>query len=75
VDALSGQLRLYRLRHSVRAGITGWAQINYRYGASVEDAQHKLEYDLYYLKHFSVLRDISIIVQTLRVLVFAQGGR
>ena len=75
VDDLSRQIRLYHLRHSVKAGLTGWAQINYHYGASVDDALHKLEYDLYYLKHFSVLRDIAIMLQTLRILLFAKGGR
>jgi sugar transferase (PEP-CTERM system associated) len=75
VDDLSTRIWLYHLRHSVKAGLTGWAQINYPYGASVEDAKHKLEYDLYYLKHFSVLRDIAIMLQTLRVLLFAKGGR
>jgi sugar transferase (PEP-CTERM system associated) len=75
VEQLSDQIRLYHLRHCVKAGVTGWAQINYQYGASVEDAERKLEYDLFYLKHFSVLRDISIMLQTFRVLVFAQGSR
>lgn len=75
VDQLSEQIRLYHLRHCVKAGVTGWAQINYPYGASVEDSERKLEYDLYYLKHFSVLRDLSIMLQTFRVLVFAQGSR
>lgn len=75
VEQLSDQIRLYHLRHSVKAGVTGWAQINYPYGASVEDAERKLEYDLYYLKNFSVLRDLSIMLQTFRVLVFAQGSR
>jgi sugar transferase (PEP-CTERM system associated) len=75
VEQLSEQIRLYHLRHSVKAGVTGWAQINYPYGASVEDSMRKLEYDLFYLKHFSVLRDLSIMLQTFRVLVFAQGSR
>ncbi|MDE2181823.1 MAG: TIGR03013 family PEP-CTERM/XrtA system glycosyltransferase [Alphaproteobacteria bacterium] len=75
VKELSAKIRLYHLRHSVKAGITGWAQINYPYGASVEDAERKLEFDLFYLKHFSVLRDLAIMLQTFRVLVFAQGGR
>jgi sugar transferase (PEP-CTERM system associated) len=75
VDHLSKRIRLYHLRHSVKAGVTGWAQINYDYGASVEDAVRKLEYDLYYLKHFSVLRDIVIMLQTVRILLFAKGGR
>lgn len=75
VQELSQKIRLYHLRHSMKAGVTGWAQINYPYGASVEDAERKLEFDLFYLKHFSVLRDLSIMLQTFRVLVFAQGGR
>jgi sugar transferase (PEP-CTERM system associated) len=75
VEELSENIRLYHLRHSVKAGVTGWAQINCPYGASEEDALRKLEYDLYYLKHFSVLRDLSIMLQTFRVLVFAHGGR
>jgi sugar transferase (PEP-CTERM system associated) len=75
VDDLSKQIRLYHLRHSVKAGLTGWAQINYPYGATVEDAKRKLEYDLYYLKHFSVLGDIAIMLQTVRILLFAKGGR
>ena len=75
VEQLSEKIRLYRLRHSVKSGITGWAQINYPYGDSEEGAVKKLEYDLYYLKNFSVLRDISIMIQTFRVLVFAKGGR
>lgn len=75
VEELSAKIRLYHLRHSVKAGVTGWAQINYPYGASIEDAERKLEYDLFYLKHFSVLRDVAIMLQTFRVLVFAQGGR
>jgi len=75
VEKLNESIPFYHLRHSVKAGITGWAQINYPYGASEEDAQRKLEYDLYYLKHFSVLRDVSIMLQTFRVLVFAHGSR
>ena len=75
VAELSDELRLYKLRHSVRAGLTGWAQINYRYGASLEDSQRKLEYDLYYIKNFSLLRDITIMLQTLRVLLWPEGVR
>jgi sugar transferase (PEP-CTERM system associated) len=75
VDHLSQRIHLYHLRHVVKAGVTGWAQISYHYGASEEDAVRKLEYDLYYLKHFSVLRDITIMLQTLRILLFAKGGR
>ncbi|HJT44236.1 MAG TPA: TIGR03013 family XrtA/PEP-CTERM system glycosyltransferase [Rhizomicrobium sp.] len=75
VDDLSRQLRLYDLRHTVRAGLTGWAQINYHYGASLEDAQRKLEYDLFYIKNFSLLRDLGIMLQTLRVVLWPEGVR
>jgi sugar transferase (PEP-CTERM system associated) len=73
VAELSKQLRLYDLRHTVRAGLTGWAQINYHYGASFEDSQRKLEYDLFYIKNFSLLRDLGIILQTLRVVLWPEG--
>jgi sugar transferase (PEP-CTERM system associated) len=73
VAELSRQLRLYDLRHTVRAGLTGWAQINYHYGASFEDAQRKLEYDLFYIKNFSLLRDLGIMLQTLRVVLWPEG--
>jgi sugar transferase (PEP-CTERM system associated) len=73
VAELSRQLRLYDLRHTVRAGLTGWAQINYHYGASFEDSQRKLEYDLFYIKNFSLLRDLGIMLQTLRVVLWPEG--
>jgi len=72
---LSKDISLYDLRHSVRAGLTGWAQINYPYGASMEDSRKKLEYDLYYIKNYSILRDTLILLQTLRVVLWAQGAR
>jgi len=75
VAELAQELRLYKLRHSVRAGLTGWAQINYRYGASFEDSQRKLEYDLFYIKNFSLLRDVAIMLQTLRVVLWPDGVR
>jgi len=75
VEELAQELRLYKLRHSVRAGLTGWAQINYRYGASFEDSQRKLEYDLFYIKNFSLLRDVAIMLQTLRVVLWPDGVR
>jgi len=75
VEELSSQLQLYHLRHTVRAGLTGWAQINYHYGASFEDSQRKLEYDLFYIKNFSLLRDWAIMLQTLRVILWPEGVR
>ena len=75
VEQLSRETPIYNLRHTVKAGLTGWAQINYRYGASTADAMRKLEYDLHYVKNYHLLKDISIIVQTLRVLLWADGAR
>jgi sugar transferase (PEP-CTERM system associated) len=75
VEQLKQQIAHYDLRHRVRPGITGWAQVNYPYGASVEDAKRKLAYDLYYLKKNDLLLDFAILVQTVRVILFAHGAR
>ena len=75
VKELEKQLPYYGIRHSVRPGITGWAQVNYRYGASVEDALNKLEYDLYYIKNMSLLLDFQIILKTIGVVLLGQGAR
>ena len=65
----------YALRQQVKPGITGWAQVNYPYGASIEDAKRKLAYDLYYVKRNEVFLDFTILIQTVRVILFAQGAR
>lgn len=75
VEMLSKEIDLYEERHRVKPGITGWAQVRYPYGASVEDAREKLKYDLFYMKNYSAVFDISIILQTVRVMLFALGGR
>jgi sugar transferase (PEP-CTERM system associated) len=75
VEQLREQIPHYDLRHRVRPGITGWAQVNYPYGASAEDATRKLAYDLYYLKKNDLLLDFAILVQTVRVVLFAHGAR
>ncbi len=75
VDELAAQIPLYRERHMVKAGLTGWAQVNYPYGASVDDARSKLSYDLYYVKNFSILFDFVILLQTLRVILWPSGVR
>ncbi len=75
VDELETQLPYYAERHMVKPGITGWAQINYPYGASIEDARHKLEYDLYYAKNYSPFLDMLILLQTLRVVLWPTGAR
>jgi lipopolysaccharide/colanic/teichoic acid biosynthesis glycosyltransferase len=59
----------------VKPGITGWAQVNASYGASVEDSRVKLMYDLYYIKHRGLLLDLSILLRTLKVVLFQQGAR
>jgi lipopolysaccharide/colanic/teichoic acid biosynthesis glycosyltransferase len=66
---------LYRQRAYVKPGITGWAQVNYPYGASVEDAREKLAYDLYYVKNRSLLLDVLILFATVRVILFREGAR
>ena len=65
----------YEERHLVKPGLTGWAQVNYPYGASVEDAAAKLEYDLYYVQHFSLVLDLCIVVKTLKVALGGEGAR
>lgn len=65
----------YHDRAEVKPGITGWAQVNYQYGASVEDARQKLAYDLYYVKHRSLLLDALIVLATVRVILFQEGAR
>jgi lipopolysaccharide/colanic/teichoic acid biosynthesis glycosyltransferase len=74
-QSLGAQLPLYHERHLVKAGLTGWAQINYPYGASVDDARSKLSYDLYYVKNQGILLDLLIILQTLRILLWPGGVR
>jgi sugar transferase (PEP-CTERM system associated) len=75
VDDLEQKLPFYAERHMVKPGITGWAQINYPYGASIEDSRQKLEYDLFYAKNYSPFLDLLILMQTLRVILFPEGAR
>ena len=75
VNQLAQDIPFYQYRHSVKPGITGWAQINYPYGASVQDAIEKLKYDLYYIKNYSLFLDLVILAQTLRVVLWPQGAR
>ncbi|MFN3565983.1 MAG: TIGR03013 family XrtA/PEP-CTERM system glycosyltransferase [Burkholderiaceae bacterium] len=74
VNELKQQIRFYDIRHSVKPGLTGWAQVRYSYGASVEDASKKLEYDLYYVKNHSLFLDFLILVETVRVVLFREGA-
>jgi sugar transferase (PEP-CTERM system associated) len=74
VEELRAAIPYYDERHTVRPGITGWAQVQYEYGASAEGAYRKLEYDLYYLKHMSALFDIRIILRTIRTVISGKGA-
>jgi sugar transferase (PEP-CTERM system associated) len=73
VESLAIQIPYYEMRHIVNPGITGWAQICYPYGASIEDSRRKLEYDLYYIKNVNLFLDITIIVQTAQVVLWGKG--
>ena len=73
VEQLTEQIPFYSQRHLVEPGLTGWAQVNYGYGASVEDALQKLQYDLYYIKNVSLLFDIWIMFKTIKIVLFGYG--
>jgi sugar transferase (PEP-CTERM system associated) len=75
VEKLRKQIPYYDERHLVRPGLTGWAQVQYHYGSTMEDALRKLEYDLFYLMNMSPMFDCSIILQTVRILLYGQGSR
>lgn len=75
VKQLSEEIPYYNVRHSIKPGITGLAQVRYQYGASVEDAIQKLQYDLYYVKNNSLFLDVLILIDTLQVVLFGKGGR
>ena len=75
VEQLRKEIAFYAERLTVRPGLTGWAQIKYPYGASIEDSKEKLAYDLYYIKNISLLFDISILLRTVRVILFRHGAR
>lgn len=75
VADLEAQIPFFKYRHVVKPGITGWAQVNYPYGASIEDARVKLKYDLYYVKNGSLLLDFLILMETVRVIVWPDGAR
>jgi sugar transferase (PEP-CTERM system associated) len=75
VAQLAEQVPFYEQRHALKPGITGWAQVKYRYGASLEDSLEKLRYDLYYVKHLSLPFDVTILFDTVKVVLFAKGAR
>jgi exopolysaccharide biosynthesis polyprenyl glycosylphosphotransferase len=73
IKKLVNEIPYYDLRHLVLPGITGWAQVMYPYGASIEDAREKLEYDLFYIKDYSLLLDFAILMKTLRIMLWQRG--
>ena len=75
VKKLKEDIPYYSLRHTVKPGLSGWAQVCYPYGASEEESRHKLEYDLYYIKNMSILLDITIVLKTIGVVLFPKGAR
>ena len=74
VDLLTAQIPYYAVRHSVKPGLTGWAQVRYSYGASVEQSVRKLEYDLYYVKNHTLALDILVLLETVRVVMLGEGA-
>jgi exopolysaccharide biosynthesis polyprenyl glycosylphosphotransferase len=75
VEQLTQQIPFYAVRHSVKPGVTGWAQVRYQYGATVADAQEKLQYDLYYVKNHSLFLDLVVLFETVGVVVSGKGAR
>jgi sugar transferase (PEP-CTERM system associated) len=75
VEQLERAIPFYAARHAVKPGLTGWAQVRYRYGASLEDALEKLRYDLYYIKHLSLVFDLTIMIDTVKVMVCRKGAQ
>lgn len=75
VDQLTHEIPFYALRHSVKPGVTGWAQVRYPYGATVEDSQEKLQYDLYYVKNHTLFLDLVVLMETVGVVLTGKGAR
>jgi sugar transferase (PEP-CTERM system associated) len=75
VEQLAAAIPFYTERHLVKPGVTGWAQVRYRYGSSVEDAMEKLQYDLYYIKHLSIVFDLTIVADTVKVILSGKGAK
>ena len=73
IKQLEKEIMYYNLRHTVKPGLTGWAQVMYPYGASIEDAYRKLQYDLYYIKNHDILFDVKILLKTITIVIFGKG--
>lgn len=74
VDQLAREIPFYNVRHCVKPGVTGWAQVRYQYGASVDDAIEKLQYDLYYVKNHTLILDTLVLFETVRVVLTGEGA-
>jgi sugar transferase (PEP-CTERM system associated) len=74
-ELLEEKIAFFQLRHTVRPGITGWAQVKYQYGASVEESKTKLEYDFFYIKHMSIVLDLAILFETAKVMIYGRGAK
>jgi len=74
-ELLGEKIAFFELRHTVRPGITGWAQVKYQYGASVEESKTKLEYDFFYIKHMSIVLDLAILFETAKVMIYGRGAK
>jgi lipopolysaccharide/colanic/teichoic acid biosynthesis glycosyltransferase len=75
VSQLTETIPFYGQRHVLKPGLTGWAQVRYTYGATVEDAIEKLQYDLYYIKNLSLTLDLVIVIETLKIVILRRGAR
>jgi exopolysaccharide biosynthesis polyprenyl glycosylphosphotransferase len=75
VEWLSREVPYYHLRHIIRPGLTGWAQVRYQYGASLEESKEKLRYDLYYIKNISLSLDLLIVLHTIKIVLLGRGSR
>lgn len=75
VKQLKEQIPFYDVRHSIKPGVTGWAQVRYSYGASIDDARKKHQFDLYYVKNNSLLLDLLVLIETVSVVLFREGAQ
>ena len=74
IEFLEKEIPYYNLRHGIRPGISGWAQVNFPYGASIEDTKKKLSFDLYYIHKFNILIDFLILIKTVKIVLRAKGA-
>ena len=73
VEELKREIPFYEIRHTVKPGVTGWAQVRYHYGATMDDARRKHQFDLYYVKNNSLVLDLLVLIETVSVIVFREG--